>query len=351
MKSAFFTFVPAALLVLPAAAGEPEITFRGFLDIYYGYGFNDTPSDRRPGFLFNHTTTDQTAVNLALIQADVDGGWYRGSLGIMAGTYSEENLAAEPELLQHLWEGYAGLALDGGRTLWLDLGVFTSHIGFESAISADNPTLGRSLMAENSPYYLTGARLTWTPNEQWELAALVVNGWQRMEPVDGNSLPGFGTKVAWKPDDRLSFNWSTYAGSEFPDEERRMRYFNNLFAQWRLSSCVTLFTGFDIGWQERAGSGYDTWWSPNLILRWEIDDRWSTAFRVEHYNDDDGVIVGLPGGTALTGFSVNIDRRIGENMLFRVEARHFSNDSPAFEDNGSLVRTDTSLLTSFSIRF
>lgn len=351
MKTSLLGLIMFAPLAVSAIADTPKVTFKGFLDTYYGHSFNNSASDRRPTFLYNHTTTGEAAVNLALIQADLDGGWYRASLGLMAGTYSQENLAIEPDVLQRIYEAYAGVALNHTRTLWLDLGVFTSHIGFESAISADNPTLSRSFMAENSPYYLAGGRLTWKPDEQWELAAFVLHGWQRIQPLDGNSLPGFGTKVAWKPHDRLTMNWSTYVGSEFPDDQRRMRYFNNLFAQVALTSSVSLFLGFDIGWQERATAGHDTWWSPNMIVRWKLNDRWATAFRVEHYNDGAGAIVSLPNGTALTGFSFNLDRQIHQNILFRIEARHLYNDTPAFQSGGSLVRNDTSLLASLSFRF
>lgn len=351
MKAPILGLLLSSSMAVPAIADTPKVTLKGFLDTYYGESFNNHASDRRPPFLYNHIRTGEAAVNLALIQADLDGGWYRGSLGLMAGTYSQENLAIEPNALQHIFEAYAGVALNQKRTLWFDLGVFSSHIGFEGAISADNPTLSRSLMAENSPYYLAGGRLTWKPDEQWELAAFILNGWQRIQPLEGNSLPGFGTKVAWKPHDRLTLNWSTYAGSEFPDEQRRLRYFNNLFAQVLLTSNVSLFLGFDIGWQERATVGHDTWWSPNMIVRWKLDDRWATAFRVEHFNDGAGAIVGLPGGTSLTGFSLNLDREIHKNILFRIEARHLSNRTPAFQDGGSLVRNDTSVLTSISFRF
>lgn len=351
MKTKILSWLLCVPLTAAWAEDGPKLSYKGFLDVYYGHDFNGPDNNRRPAFLYNHTTTNAAAVNLALIQADLDGGWYHGSLGLMAGTYAQENLAAEPRLLQHFYEAYLGAALNRSRTLWLDVGVFSSHIGCESAISADNPTLSRSLMAENSPYFLTGARLTWKPNERWEFAALLVDGWQRIRPLAGNSLPGFGTKIAWKPHDRLTLNWSTYAGSEFPDEQRRMRYFNNLFAQWVLAPSVSLFFGFDIGWQQRAASGYDTWWSPNVIVRWKLDERWAVAFRAEHYNDSAGVIVNLPNGAALTGFSLNVDRQISKNALFRIEIRHLRNGSPAFQRGSSLVRDDTSVLASVAFRF
>ncbi|WP_133272779.1 outer membrane beta-barrel protein [Hymenobacter radiodurans] len=43
----------------------------------------------------------------------------------------------------------------------MDTGIFTSHLGFELALSKDNWTLSRSLMAKNSPYYEAGVRITY----------------------------------------------------------------------------------------------------------------------------------------------------------------------------------------------
>ena len=68
-------------------------------------------------------------------------------------------------------------------------GIFTSHIGFESAVSKDCWTLTRSILADNSPYYESGARLTYTSNNnKWLISALALNGWQRIQRPAGNSL-------------------------------------------------------------------------------------------------------------------------------------------------------------------
>lgn len=82
-------------------------------------------------------------------------------------------------LLQHIYESNIGISLNKKNNLWLDAGIFGSHIGFESAISKDCWTLTRSLFAENSPYYLSGTKLTYNPNEHWEFAVIICNGWQR----------------------------------------------------------------------------------------------------------------------------------------------------------------------------
>ena len=164
----------------------------GFLDMYYGFDFNQPASNTRPDFLFNHHRHNKIHANLALLQLHLDQDRYRANLGVMGGTYAQRNLAHEPKLLRHVYAANMGVALNQRSSLWLDVGVMPSHIGFESAISADNPTLTRSLAAENSPYYLAGARLSWDASPNWQLAALVLGGivavalayatWRRDEP-------------------------------------------------------------------------------------------------------------------------------------------------------------------------
>lgn len=51
-----------------------------------------------------------------------------------------------------------------------------SHLWFETPIGIEQPTLTRSLLAENSPYFLTGARFTFTQRGHL-LGLWLTNGW------------------------------------------------------------------------------------------------------------------------------------------------------------------------------
>jgi hypothetical protein len=80
------------------------------------------------------------------------------------------------------------------------LEYFASHIGFESAIGKDCWNLTRSILADNSPYYESGAKLSYTSkNEKWFISGLILNGWQRIQRVEGNNLPAFGHQLTFKP--------------------------------------------------------------------------------------------------------------------------------------------------------
>jgi hypothetical protein len=327
-----------------------------FVDVYYAGDGNDPAGGRRPDFLFNHTDTDELQLNLGLISLSASNHRIRGSLGLRAGSYVEENLAQEPDWAQPFFEANIGFALDRKGSLWLDLGILPSHIGFESAISRENPTLTRSLAAENSPYYLTGARLNWDISPQWSFATLLVTGWQRTEPVDGNSIPSVGTQLVYTPSDTFRLNWSTFIGTDDPDDERRMRYFSNLYAQATLTPGLDLTVGLDLGVQQatRNASSYDAWMSPVMILTQELSRTWSTAMRAEYYRDRNQVIVNTPEdrGISTWGVSWNVDWQASPNLLCRLEARYLKDQSRIFEaDDGRFRDDNTGLLASVSVKF
>ncbi|WP_101446642.1 porin [Pontibacter ramchanderi] len=336
-------------------SASPEVRFEGFADIFYAYDFNKPAVGYRQPFLYNHNRHNEFNLNLGLARAAVEHNRYRGALALQVGTYASDNYAAEEEVMRHVFEANAGIALDRQAKLWLDAGIMGSHIGFESAISADNLTLSRSLLAENSPYFLSGAKFSYSPTPNWTLAALVVNGWQRIRRVPGNSLPSFGTQVNYAPHDNLTFNWSTFIGTDDPDATRRMRYFNNFYGQFGLGEKYTLIAGFDIGVQQesKGSSHYHTWYSPVLIAQYKLSDIWAIAARAEHYSDRNEVIITAPvstNGFRASGLSTNVDYHPHPNVVCRVEARWLKGRGNIFEKEETATSNNFTLLSSIAIR-
>lgn len=334
---------------------KPELSLSGFADFFYVYDFNQPEGTERQAFLFNHNRHNEFNLNLGLVQLKVDHEKYRANFALQTGTYANDNYAAEPGLLKNIFEANVGISLNSENNLWLDAGVFPSHIGFESAISMDNMTLTRSLLAENSPYFLTGAKLTYNPNEKWELAGLVVNGWQRIQRLEGNSLLSFGTQVNYSPTENLSFNWSTFIGTDDPDATRRMRYFNNLYGQFQVSDKFELIAGFDLGAQQeaRGSSAYDFWLSPVFIGQLTLNEQWKTAFRAEYYQDEEGVIIptNTLNGFKTSGFSLNLDYSPAKSIVCRVESRLLNSEDSIFETGSGSSQTNFFVAASIAIKF
>jgi hypothetical protein len=254
-----------------------------------------------------------------------------------------------------MYQANVGISLNKKNNLWLDAGLFPSNLGFESAISMDNLTLTRSLAAENSPYFLTGAKLTYNPSEKLELAALISNGWQRIERLEANSIPSFGTQVNYQLTEKININWSTFIGSEYPDTTRRMRYFNNFYGIFELTEKWKLIAGVDIGLEQAAkeSDNYESWYAPTLIAQYKWSEKWSTALRAEYFLDETQII--LPqvdaNGVGVWGTSLNIDYTPSKMIACRIEGRYLENKTSDFNVLTSSPYTSFFISASLAVRF
>lgn len=331
-------------------------TFSGYIDTYYSYDFGNPDNHTRPGFIYSYNRHNEATLNLGLIKANYAKDNIRGNFALMAGTYAQYNLAAEQDLMKNIYEANVGVKVSKTANLWVDAGIMPSHIGFESAIGKDCMNLTRSILAENSPYYEAGVKLGYTSkSEKWYLAAMYLNGWQRIQKVDGNQTPAFGTQVTYKPSGKITLNWSTYVGNEQPDNDRKWRYFNNFYGQFKVSDKTNLVAGFDIGSQEIGGdeSGSDTWFSPVIIAQYKPTAKIQLAARGEYYQDEKGVIIatGTPNGFKTFGYSANFDYLVSDNVMFRIEARSLNSKDEIFLKDGNPTDNNTFLTTSLAISF
>lgn len=334
---------------------KPTLSLSGYADVFYVYDFNEPTTDYRQPFLYNHNRHNEFNLNLGFVKFNVEHHNYRANLSLNTGTYVNDNYAAEPNSLKNIAEANIGISLNKTNNLWLDAGIFASHIGFESAVSSDNWNLTRSLLAENSPYFLSGAKLTYKTNNNLELAALICNGWQRIQRIQGNSLPSFGTQLKYTTTDLFTLNWSTFIGTDDPDSTRRIRYFNNFYGQFQVTEKFGIIAGFDIGTQQHSknNSTYDTWFSPVIIGQFAINKNWKTAIRAEYYQDQTGIIIptGTPNGFRTLGFSFNVDYTRTENMLIRLEARWLNSEDNIFNKNSSMTNNNYFVGTSIALKF
>ena len=340
------------LFFMKASAQTPDsarLQWSAYAETYYSYDFNQPDNHNRPGFLYNHNRHNEFNINLAFVKAAYNAKNVRANLALMAGTYANANLAAEPGVLKNIYEANVGLRLS--PKVWIDAGIMPSHIGFESAVSKDCWTLTRGLLAENSPYYESGVKLSITPNDQWTIAALVLNGWQRINRPDGNNTPALGTQVMYKPNDRTTLNYSTFVGSDKPDDARLMRVFHNLYGIFQVSEHFGLTAGFDIGTEQKAKGKpeVNVWYTPVLIGRLSLNDQVALAARYEYYSDENGVIIGPDFRTS--GYSLNVDYAPRSNALFRVEGRLLQSKNDIFVTENGFSNTDFAITASMAVSF
>ena len=342
--------------ILGQDSSKSSLTFSGYAEVYYQYDLNKPSDNTRPGFIYSHNRHNEFNLNLGFLKANYTSDRIRANLALAAGTYMNANYSAEPGVLKNIYEANAGFKIVKNENFWLDAGIMNSHIGFESAISKDCWTLTRSIPADNSPYYESGAKLTYvTDNGKWLISGLALNGWQRITRVSGNSLMSFGTQLQFRPSDKVLLNYSTFIGTDKPDSVRLLRIFHNLYGIFTINDNLGIIIGFDIGTEEKtpAGNETNTWYSPVGILKYTISDKWAISGRVEHYNDENGVIISssTPNGFQTTGYSLNFDFGPSKNMLIRIEAKTLNSKDDNFSKGDAKVNNNTSIITSLAVSF
>jgi hypothetical protein len=240
--------------------------------------------------------------------------------------------------------------------VWIDAGIFSSHIGFEGAIGKNCWNMTRSLLAESSPYYESGVKISYTSdNEKWFLSGLLLNGWQRIQRVEGNQSLAFGHQITFTPNEKITLNSSSFIGNDYPTAEKKMRYFHDFFAQIDFSDKFGIIVGFDVGAEQKEteSSEYNMWYSPILIAKYNVSEKITLAARVEHYNDKNGVIIPktTQNGFQMTGYSFNFDYNISENLLWRVEYRSLQSKDDYFVRDTDLVSTNAFLGSALAVSF
>ncbi len=356
MKRLFLLPVLGLSLSASAQQLDSAITLSAYAEAYYSFDLAQPDDHLRPGFVYSHNRHNEVNLNLGMIKLAYAKDNVRGNLALMAGTYPQYNLAAEPELLRSVFEANVGVKLSKTRNLWLDAGIMPSHIGFESAIGKDCWNLTRSMLADNTPYYEAGARVSYTSkNEKWYASGLLLNGWQRIARVDGNNTPAFGTQLTYKPNSKTTLNWSTFIGNDKPDTVSQSRIFNNLYAQLQVTERFGVIVGCDIGMEQAASgdslptgqAGSSTWVTPIVIPRYKLGDKSYLAARVEYYQDEKGVIIatGTPNGFTTLGYSLNFDRWVTQNVLWRIEARSLNSEDKIFVDADGKATTSNTFFT------
>ena len=360
MKSLFIVILglicAQSIFAQDSTQTQKNFQLSGYIEAFYNYDFNKPDNHTIPGFMYNFNRANEVNLNLAFIKASYTSDRVRANVALATGSYMNANYALETGVMKNVFEANVGIKMARNSNLWLDAGVMPSHLGFESAIGKDNWTMTRSLVAENSPYFETGVKLGYTSkNEKWYMAALYLNGWQRIQRPDGNSTPAFGTQITYKPLERVTLNYSTFLGNDKADSLKRMRHYHNIYGIFQFTERLGITAGFDIGYEQKnkGSNSYHTWYVPVLIARYRPSEKIRFAARTEYFSDKSGVIIqsGTPNRFKTTGYSVNFDYLPVANVIWRIEARTLRSKDPIFSKDEILKNQNYFLSTSLSLSF
>ena len=340
-----------------------KTTFGAFVDGYYAYDF-DRPANFDRSYTTQPARHNEFNINLAFVEAKVDGPRIHGRLALQAGTSVQANYAGEPtngtvsgpSVSRFIQEAFAGYKV--ADNLWIDGGIFFSPIGNESFISRDNWNYSRSLVTDYTPYYESGVRAVWQTTSKLTSTFVVMNGWQNISET--NSDKAVVVRLDYAANSRVTLSYDNFVGDEQPDSlPSRLRIFNEVIVKMQLTDALGLAATYDYGVQKRAsGNGEDAWHGAVLIGRYQVSPTVALNGRVEYFGDPGQVLIAVPTGAASfrsAGASVGVDVSPQPRLTWRTELRGFSARSPIFPDPTSnlnaLSKGDGFMVTSFGMTF
>lgn len=364
MKNSYIFFsILFVSTVSIAEESKPNLTWGGFVDTQYAFDFNNPPNGDR-AFSTQPARSNEFNLNLGYLDLNINAEKLRGRFALQAGTSVQSNYSGEPrkgsvsgpDLSRHIQEARIGYKVSD-RT-WIDAGIFFAHVGAESWISNNNLTLTRSLVADYSPYYLSGIKMTHLVNEALTLQLLVTNGWQNISENNTDKNVGTGIEYSW---DRISLAYNTLIGNEVsPDlngapRKGEFRHFHNFILRSKNSEKLEWAAQFDIGFQqEPSSSKYSQWLGASLMGRYQIAEGQKISLRLEHFKDSDQIVLvtNRPENFNAVGGSLGFDQTLEYNLLWRTELRYLVADGDVFPKNTSDFSKDnltatTSLALSF----
>lgn len=310
---------------------KPVIHFGAYFDSYFQYRYNfESGRDYYfSGLRSNYTSRNQLNINLAVLRADLQHSRYRGTLAVQEGTFARMNNkqysssgSGSLSEARFIYEAHAGFALNKKGNLWADAGIFPSHIGAESPNAFDNITLTRSLSAENSPYFLGGAKLTYALGEHWVFIGTICNGWNTLQVARS---PAFGTAVTYK-NEKISVSWNTFAGNRDDVNNALPRYYNDIYMKWKSGRHWNFIATADIGSQRRISKNvFDSWYNFNLSAQYRINSKNAVAMRAEWISDKEQTYFHFGPIERIYAASLNFDYCPVSRLLWRAEARILGN--------------------------
>lgn len=332
------------------------VKFGGFVDGYYAFDFN-RPRTLDRAFTTQPARHNEFNINLAHVEAVLSGAKVRGRLAVQFGTSVQSNYAAEPrvgsysggDVSRYIQEAVVGVKLS--PTLWLDGGIYLSHIGSESWISRDNLTYTRSLIADYSPYYQSGVKLTWQATPSVSAQLNVVNGWQNISETNGNK--GVGGRLDWNASSKVTLSAYNLISSETPDSvDAQLRLFQGGSIKLVPNDKVTLTGTFDFGSQD-LGDETGRWYGTALIARVQASPTVAFVGRVERYTDPKQVIIVTGGADAFkaNGGSLGIDVAPAPKMLWRTELRTLAGSDAVFPKRDGTAKGNTFIVSSLALTF
>ncbi len=306
---------------------EPKLTIDAYLSTYYA---TYTENNAIPSFVKHATMAarnNEFGLNMAMIGLSYKSKKLRSTITLHYGDIAASTWPTTYNMIQ---EANAGVELV--KNLWLDVGVFRSHIGLESTQPRENITSSMSLANVYEPYYFSGAKLTYNINAKLSLQLNAFNSFASIIETNKNKL--IGSSIVFAPNEQLSIAYNFITGDDTPDASKYkyQRYYHNLYATYQKNkwSCGA---EANLGIQEYSkfinettvGTAYMN--SALFVAKHQSFNKVGFYGRAEWFSDEDEMLsAGTNMGKYTWGVTCGIEYKPLKNIAISLETRQLNSD-------------------------
>jgi hypothetical protein len=315
---------------------QPKLEIGAYLSTYYGL----YTEDEQIGFVKHPTMAarnNQFGLNMAMISLAYQSKTLRSTLSFHYGDIAESTWPAKYNLIQ---EANAGVELR--KKLWLDVGIFRSHIGLESTQPRENITSSMSLANVYEPYFFSGAKLTYNLTSKLSLQLNAFNSFSSIVETNKNKL--IGSTIIYSPNKALTFTYNFITGDDTPDSSKikRQRFYNNFYLTYQKKKW-SVGAEFNFGAQNNTKKVDSTnlsnafMNSSLVVVKHQTYEKVGFYGRLEWFSDMDEMIsAGSKMGKYTWGTTCGIEYKPLKNVAMSIEGRYLKSDKPNFIYNNSL---------------
>jgi hypothetical protein len=307
--------------------GSSNLVISGYLDTYYAFYTDSTSVGQYEKFPTSAPRNNSFGLNIAQLSTKYAAEKVRGVITLQYGDIPQSAWSPQFNMIQ---EANMGLAL--GKKIWLDAGFFRTHLGCESIQPRENINIGIAVTTYYEPYYLSGAKLSYTPIDKLMLQVSVFNGFNTFVPI--NAKKTYGLSATYEFSKKLTAYYNVLVSDEFSDNTavNKRRFYHDLFAVYK-SAKLDLACEANFGSQRNSAisdAGKTAYiYSGTLIFKHKFRRNLAWYSRYEFFEDSDEILTGpvynqyhnIVGINAV-GYTLGFEVKPIESAYIRLEGRY-----------------------------
>jgi Putative beta-barrel porin-2, OmpL-like. bbp2 len=328
-----------------------KISWSGFVDVYYSKNFNN-PANRMNQLRNFDIYENQFGLNLAklTLQEQAQPVGFRVDLALGTGNDVVQGIlnpltgttVPSGSTLNLVEQAYLTAVVPVGSGLTVDIGKFSTMMGYEVIESNGNWTESRSLLfAWAIPYYHMGMRLTYPLASNFSVALHIVNSWNTV--IDNNTSKSIGLGLNYSPTSTTTITLNGMSGIEQPTGiSSGYKSVGELIVTEQIGENFALALDADYG-QESVNGILNSWKGVAAYAKYNLDPKSDLALRGEIYSDPDGYTTGSTfSKPTFEEVTLTYEYRPWDNIVLRLEGRDDFANGSAFISSGRVLPTESS---------